>query len=72
MWGSLKEHLLQTIVGASLLGGGTLLVNSRVELARQDERIIRIEESVGDIAQMREDVAVIRTKVETLQNEQSK
>lgn len=42
-WSAIRDHLLQVIAGAAVLGGGGMLVTNQVSLARQDERIKTIE-----------------------------
>ena len=40
---NLKEHLITAVATSALLGGGAALVSARIDLARHDERITRIE-----------------------------
>lgn len=42
-WADLKEHLVQAVATAAILGGGAALIDTKVDLARHDERIARIE-----------------------------
>lgn len=42
-WAALRDHIVQAIAGAALLGGGVVLIDSKVENARQDERIKVVE-----------------------------
>ena len=40
---SLKEHIINAVAATAAIGAGGTLLSSRIELARHDERIQRIE-----------------------------
>lgn len=69
---TLKDYLIQAVAGATVIAAGASLVGDKVELARHDERIQRIEkldESIDglrkDLTDTREQLARIDTKLET-------
>lgn len=69
--GALKDHLMTAIATSAVLGGGTVVITTRVDLARHDERITRIEnlsdEMDGlskELAVTREQLAVVKAKQE--------
>jgi hypothetical protein len=71
---ALKERLIEGIAAAALLGGGAQLITNTVDNATQDARIeriekldSRIEEMADDVAETRETVIRLETKMETTQ-----
>jgi chaperonin cofactor prefoldin len=70
-WDSIRDHLIQSIAAATLLGGGAMLVNGSVDNAKQDTRIERLErlddrlETIQkDVSETRETVARLEAKIE--------
>lgn len=43
IWSNLRDHIVQVVAGAALLGGGSFVVSNNIELARHDERIKTVE-----------------------------
>jgi hypothetical protein len=43
IWSDLRDHVVQVVAGAALLGGGGFVVSNNIEVARHDERIKTIE-----------------------------
>jgi hypothetical protein len=43
IWSALRDHIVQVVAGAAILGGGSVLVTNHIEVARHDERIKTIE-----------------------------
>jgi ribosomal protein L13E len=70
-WTALKDRLIEAAAAAALLGGGAQLVGNSVDIARQDtrlERVERLDERLEDIqrdvAETRETVVRLETKME--------
>lgn len=70
-WSVLKERLIEAVAAASLLGGGGMVITNAVNDAKQDTRIEQIEELgpkldkiADDVAETRETVARLETKME--------
>lgn len=68
----LKDHLIEAVAAAALLGAGAQVVSNTVDLARQDTRIERVEaldakidKIADDAAATRETVARLEAKMET-------
>lgn len=59
----LKEHLVQAAAAALLLGGGAAIVDNKVDLARHDERITRIEELDESMKALQDDLKVTREEL---------
>jgi len=59
-WEALKDHLIQAVAVAGILGGGTVLIDTKVDVARHDERITRIEELDKNMDELREDLRTTR------------
>lgn len=73
---TIRDHLIQAVAAASVLGGGSMVMGMKFDSVRQHERIERLEEISGDLkdiredaAKTREDVAVIKAKLETQNND---
>lgn len=43
IWSNLRDHIVQVVAGAALLGGGSFVVSNNIEIARHDERIKTVE-----------------------------
>lgn len=70
-WTALKDRLIEAAAAAALLGGGAQLIGNSVDIARQDtrlERVERLDERLEDIqqdvAETRETVVRLETKLE--------
>ena len=68
---TLKTALIQAAAGALLIGGSTTVVQSRVDIARIDERLTRIERLdttmqtlSRDLAQTREELVRVQARQE--------
>ena len=46
---ALKDHLIQAVAAAALLGGGAALVDAKVDNARQDEQLKAASEILPEI-----------------------
>ena len=71
LWSSLRDHVMQSVAAAALLGGGSLLVGGAVQNAEQDtriERLERLDDKIDDIsknvAETRESVVRLEAKME--------
>lgn len=70
-WDSIRDHVVQSIAAAAILGGGALVFNGTVDNAKQDARIERVErmdarlESIEkNVSETRESVARLEAKLE--------
>ena len=68
---ALKERLIEAVAAAALLGGGAQLIGNTVQIAKQDTRVERLEEldeklevMADDVAETREAVIRLETKLE--------
>lgn len=66
-----KDHLFNAVATAAVLGGGAAVIQNKVDLAKHDERIARIEkldESMDkladELAETRETLARVETRQE--------
>ena len=70
---ALKDHLIQAVAAAALLGGGAALVDAKVDNARQDEQLKAASEILPeiqkDVRETRD--AVIRLEAKGERREQS-
>lgn len=66
-WENLRDHVLQSVAAAALLGGGSLLINNSVGLARQDTRLERLERVDERLDSIQKDVAETRETVARLE-----
>jgi len=67
----LKDHLLNAVAAAAVLGGGATLIQGKVDLAKHDARITRLErldESMDkltdELASTRETLASVKARQE--------
>lgn len=67
----LKDHLLNAVAAAAVLGGGATLIQGKVDLAKHDARITRLErldESMdkltSELATTRETLASVKARQE--------
>jgi septal ring factor EnvC (AmiA/AmiB activator) len=66
-WDIIKDHLIQSIAAAAMLGGGTMVLTAHTDLARQEVRIERLEKMDGDIHEIRTDMRDTRESVARLE-----
>jgi len=70
-WGALKDRLFEAAAAAALLGSGAQVVGNTVDIAKQDTRLARVEklderlENIQqNVAETRETVVRLETKLE--------
>lgn len=71
-WSALKDRLIEAVAAAALLGGGAQLVSNTVDIGKQETRIERIEELDNKIEKMADDVAETRETVVRLETKLEK
>lgn len=64
---TLKEHIINAAAATVLIAGGSQIVSTKVELARQDERIQRIEDLNNSVDGLRSDLQRVDGKLERLE-----
>lgn len=71
IWSNLRDHIVQVVAGAALLGGGSFVVSNNIEIARHDERIKTVESIPETLAEIQkaqaltnERLTAIETKLE--------
>ncbi|WP_152524699.1 hypothetical protein [Novosphingobium lindaniclasticum] len=67
----LRDHLLPAVATAAVLGGGASIIQTKVDVAKHDERISRIEKLdatmdklTGELAETRETLARVEARQE--------
>jgi hypothetical protein len=69
---TLKDHLIQALATAALLGGGATIVQSKVDNARQDAAITAQQAAMSAIPEIQKDVKATREAVIRLEAKQEK
>jgi signal transduction histidine kinase len=67
--GGLKDHILQAIATAAVLGGGATLISTKVENAQQAEQLTTLTKTLPEI---QKDVRATREAVIRLEARQEK
>lgn len=67
--GALKDHLLQAIATAAVLGGGATLISTKVDNARQDQQLDALTKTLPEI---QKDVRATREGVIRLEAKQER
>lgn len=60
---ALKDHLIQAIATAALLGGGATIIDSKVDNARQDTELAAQREALRALPEIQKDVRATREDV---------
>ena len=71
---ALKDHLVTAGASAMLLGGSATLITTKIDIARHDERITRIEKLDETMTSLSKEMAATRealARVEARQEKQS-
>lgn len=68
----IRDHLIQAAGAALLIGGGATIIQTKVDVARHDERITRIEELDKSMDRLSEEVAKTREELARVSAKQEK
>lgn len=71
-WDSIREHVVQSIAAAALLGGGALVFNGTIENAKQDARLERVEKQDARLENIEKNVSETREAVARLEAKMEK
>lgn len=69
---ALKDHLVTAGASAALLGGAAALIGTKVDIARHDERITRIEKLDESMVSLSKEMASTREALARVEARQEK
>jgi hypothetical protein len=72
IWSNLRDHIVQVVAGAALLGGGSFVVSNNIEIARHDERIKTIETIPETLAEIQKAQAVTNERLMAIETKLEK
>lgn len=64
---TLKEHVINAVAATILIAGGSTVVSSKLDIARQDERIRQLEDLNNSVNGLRDDLQRVDGKLERLE-----
>lgn len=67
---AIKDHLINAVLAAAVVGGGAAVVDTKVDVARHDERITRIEELDKSMDALRDELKVTRESLVRIEERQ--
>lgn len=68
----LKDHLVNAVATAAVLGGGAAIIQNKVDLAKHDERITRIEKLDESMDKLADELAETRETLARVEARQEK
>lgn len=72
IWSNLRDHIVQVVAGAALLGGGSFVVSNNIEIARHDERIKTIETIPETLAEIQKSQALTNERLTAIETKLEK
>jgi hypothetical protein len=67
---ALKDHLIQALATAALLGGGATVIQSKVDNARQDTELASQRQAMEAIPEIQKDVRATREDIAAMKARQ--
>lgn len=67
-----KDHLFNAVATAAVLGGGAAVIQNKVDLAKHDERIARIEKLDESMDKLADELAETRETLARVEARQEK
>lgn len=58
-----KDHLINVVAGAAILGGAAAIVDNKVDTARLDQRLIAVEKLNNNVETLTRELALTREQL---------